>query len=166
MERELKMREEYERDVPRADGGSYGTSTDIFNLPVGTEFEVFNGNWNGKIIERDSKKFMQILENESGEALKEVELKENVFYDLVVSLKYEQKKDVVSKGSYYRHYKGGIYVILNTAIHTEDEVELVIYADQKGNIWARPLEMFIDELEFEGRIVKRFSRMKYSKGEL
>ena len=159
MEIELKMRKDYERDVPRADGGSYGTSTDIFNLPIGTKFDVFNGNWTGKIIERDSKKFIQVFEEEYGESVKEVELKEDVFYDLVISVTEQEEEKKVSKGSYYRHYKGGLYVVLNKAMHTEDAIELVIYKDQKENIWARPLEMFMDELEYEGKIVKRFTKL-------
>ena len=160
MGKELNGRKEYERNVPRADGGSYGTSTDIFNLPIGSEFRVFNGNWSGKIIERDSKKFMQILEEEFGESVKEVELKDNIFYDLVVTVKDNPEKRVLSIGSYYKHYRGGIYVVLNTAMHTEDEVELVIYKDRKNNVWARPLEMFLDEVEYKGEIVKRFTQVK------
>lgn len=86
MEKELKMRKDYERNVPRANGVSYGTSTDIFNLPIGTKFDVLNGNWKGKIIERDFKKFIQVFEGEYGGNIKELELKEDVFYDLVISV--------------------------------------------------------------------------------
>lgn len=159
MKEGLKMRKKYEREIPRADGGSYGISTDIYNLPIGTKFDVFNGNWKGKIIEKDSKKFIEVSEDVYGGNIKELELNEDFFYDLVISITGQEEVESLSLGSYYRHYKGGLYIVLNKAMHTEDEIELVIYKDQEGKVWARPLEMFMDKLEYNGKIVKRFSKI-------
>jgi hypothetical protein len=65
-------------------------------------------------------------------------------------------------GKKYRHYKGNEYVVLAIARSSEDiEEELVIYQDlsDTSKIWARPKEMFEEEIEVEGKRVPRFSMM-------
>jgi len=42
----------------------------------------------------------------------------------------------------HRHYKGGLYRVLHTALHSETEEKLVIYQSADGRIWARPYDMF------------------------
>ena len=61
----------------------------------------------------------------------------------------------------YRHYKGGEYQVLELAIHSETEEELVIYRPLygEGRLWARPLAMFVETVEVDGRTVPRFSRI-------
>ncbi|MDE3840752.1 hypothetical protein C0966_15855 [Bacillus methanolicus] len=56
----------------------------------------------------------------------------------------------------YRHFKGNIYEFICIAIHSETGEKLVIYKDDKGKIFARPYEMFFDEVEHEGKLVPRF----------
>jgi hypothetical protein len=62
----------------------------------------------------------------------------------------------------YRHYKGGEYLVLTVARHSETDEALVIYMplyshDAGGLVpWARPLAMFEEEVEVEGRKVPRF----------
>lgn len=62
---------------------------------------------------------------------------------------------MVKRGQIYQHYKGSCYLVLEVAIHTETEEQLVIYTNvkNKAQIWARPLQMFEDSLA-DGR--KRF----------
>lgn len=50
----------------------------------------------------------------------------------------------MSKGGVYRHFKGGTYVVIGEALHTETDEELVIYMSTKldGKFWCRPKEMF------------------------
>jgi hypothetical protein len=55
----------------------------------------------------------------------------------------------------YRHYKGGEYQILGVAKHSETLEELVIYSHD-GELWARPLKMFLEEVEFKGKKLPRF----------
>jgi hypothetical protein len=64
----------------------------------------------------------------------------------------------------YQHFKGNYYQVMHLAKHSETEEYLVIYQplykDEHGNdlgIWARPLEMFDETIECEGKTVKRFS---------
>lgn len=57
---------------------------------------------------------------------------------------------------YYKHYKGGIYNVIEIARHTESEEELVIYKDEFGNVWCRPKKMFEDLFYVNGDYRKRF----------
>lgn len=46
------------------------------------------------------------------------------------------------------NFKGGLYRIVRFAKHTETGEELVIYESLKdGNVWARPREMFISQVD-------------------
>ena len=58
----------------------------------------------------------------------------------------------------YEHYKGGRYEVLGTAKHSETQEEFVVYKALygEGELWARPLRMFLEEVEFCGKKVKRF----------
>ena len=59
----------------------------------------------------------------------------------------------------YQHYKGREYEVIGTAKHSETLEELVVYRALygEGQIWARPLKMFMEEVEREGKKVPRFS---------
>lgn len=60
-------------------------------------------------------------------------------------------------GEIWTHYKGGTYKIITLANHTETDEALVIYQSIPfGSIYARPLEMWEDVVEWEGRKVNRF----------
>lgn len=59
----------------------------------------------------------------------------------------DQEAELQSKikvGAFYRHFKGGKYLVTGFARHTETMEMLVIYEDVEhyGKIWARPIEMF------------------------
>jgi hypothetical protein len=48
----------------------------------------------------------------------------------------------------YRHYKGGRYRVLFTAVHTEAREVLVIYQDVVSGLhWARPASMWAEDIE-------------------
>jgi hypothetical protein len=58
----------------------------------------------------------------------------------------------------YRHFKGNEYQVLDIAQHSETREELVVYRclyGEKG-LWVRPLTMFLETVEHEGKIVPRF----------
>ena len=59
----------------------------------------------------------------------------------------------------YRHFKGGLYVVTGTALHTESEETLVIYhsQDETGRWYARPRTMFGDQVFFGGELKLRFT---------
>jgi cyclomaltodextrinase len=55
----------------------------------------------------------------------------------------------------YRHYKGGVYEVIGVARHSETLEELGVYTHD-GQMWVRPIAMFFDVLEWEGKMIKRF----------
>lgn len=70
--------------------------------------------------------------------------------------------EVISPGI-YQHYKGKHYEVLYIAKHSETLAELVVYKSLYQNntsqYWVRPLELFIESVEIEGRILPRFRRI-------
>lgn len=54
-------------------------------------------------------------------------------------------------GKKVRHFKGGIYLVLYTAKHTETGENLVVYVSlndhNKGQCFARPLDMFLSKVD-------------------
>jgi hypothetical protein len=58
----------------------------------------------------------------------------------------------------YRHYKGNEYEVLGTATHSETEEKLVVYRALYGErgLWVRPVGMFCESVELQGRSVPRF----------
>jgi len=56
----------------------------------------------------------------------------------------------VKEGQKYKHFKGWIIDVIEIAEHTETKEQLVIYKHSADNkIWARPLEMFLSEVDHE-----------------
>jgi hypothetical protein len=61
----------------------------------------------------------------------------------------------------YRHYKGQEYEVLGVARHSETEEELVVYRALYGafGLWVRPLGMFEELVDIDGRLIPRFCRL-------
>ncbi len=59
----------------------------------------------------------------------------------------------------YRHYKGKFYEVLGTAVHSESGEQLVVYRACYGKrgLWVRPLAMFLESVEVDGRSQPRFA---------
>jgi hypothetical protein len=59
----------------------------------------------------------------------------------------------------YQHFKGNYYQVLYIAKHSETEEYHVVYQPEYGerDIWIRPLGMFDEIIEREGKTVKRFT---------
>jgi hypothetical protein len=65
-------------------------------------------------------------------------------------------------GKIYQHYKGDNYKVFAIGQHTETEEKHVLYhkADKnlsEAQIWVRPINMFFEEVEYNGAVVKRFT---------
>ena len=58
----------------------------------------------------------------------------------------------------YRHYKGGEYEVIDVARHSETEELMVVYRPLYGEreLWVRPLIMFLESVEIDGKTVPRF----------
>ena len=61
----------------------------------------------------------------------------------------------------YRHYKGELYEVFMTAQHSETEEWMVVYKALYGEegMWVRPYGMFVEEIEIDGKAVKRFEKV-------
>lgn len=46
----------------------------------------------------------------------------------------------------YRHFKGGLYLVMDIAINSETMEEMVVYRALYGDnkLWVRPKDMFLD----------------------
>ena len=64
-------------------------------------------------------------------------------------------------GEKYKHYKGGEYKVITMATHTESNEPLVIYKSMLfGSIYARPLNMWFEEVELnDGSKISRFRKI-------
>ena len=58
----------------------------------------------------------------------------------------------------YRHFKGTEYRVLRIGKHTETLEECVVYENEAG-VWVRPLKMFTENVEHEGKTIPRFRRI-------
>ena len=58
----------------------------------------------------------------------------------------------------YEHYKGNQYEVIGVAKHSETLEELVVYRVLYGEhvLWVRPLKMFLEAVEVEGKKIPRF----------
>ena len=58
----------------------------------------------------------------------------------------------------YRHYKGGLYEVIDTARHSETLEPMTVYRALYGErgLWVRPAAMFAQTVEIEGVQRPRF----------
>jgi hypothetical protein len=70
------------------------------------------------------------------------------------------KKPTVKRGI-YKHYKGNLYEVLDVGRDSETEEWMVIYRTLYGDAstWVRPYEMFMETVNLNGKVVKRFEFM-------
>ena len=68
--------------------------------------------------------------------------------------------DIVIGGK-YRHYKGNEYLVVDVATHSETEEEMVVYKALygEGKLWVRPLSMWNEKVEINGKEVLRFTHI-------
>ena len=62
----------------------------------------------------------------------------------------------------YKHFKGNLYEVISTAKHSETQEEYVVYKALHGErgMWIRPLTMFDETIERDGKRIKRFEIFK------
>ncbi|MCW3105307.1 MAG: hypothetical protein JWO09_3747 [Bacteroidetes bacterium] len=67
---------------------------------------------------------------------------------------------IMLKPGTYKHYKGKLYEVIGTARHNETLEELVVYKalyqPEGENLWVRPLKMFREDVEVDGKKTPRF----------
>lgn len=69
-------------------------------------------------------------------------------------------------GGIYKHYKGNLYEVIDIVRHSETNEEMVLYKplyeikDFPGQMWVRPLTMFLENIEKGGEKMPRFELIK------
>lgn len=69
---------------------------------------------------------------------------------------------MVKIGGLYQHYKGNMYKVLEIAKHSETLENMVVYKAMYGEgvVWIRPLSMFEEIIEKDGKMIERFKFIK------
>lgn len=67
----------------------------------------------------------------------------------------------IKKGR-YKHFKGAEYEVIDIAKHSETLEEYVVYRALYGehDLWIRPISMFLDTKDVNGKLVPRFSHIE------
>ena len=80
-----------------------------------------------------------------------------------MSLPNEQNPTPLRPGR-YRHFKGGEYEVLGVARHSEGLEDMVVYRPLYNDtgLWVRPLSMFMETVERDGKTQPRFSLQEES----
>lgn len=64
-------------------------------------------------------------------------------------------------GATYKHYKGGLYILLDEAINESNKDKMIIYRSlQTGKLWVREKREFFGYKHFDGEKVRRFTRVQ------
>lgn len=76
--------------------------------------------------------------------------------------------DKIKLGGLYQHYKGMNYIVRDLVRHSETMEWMVfyecLYENPAGKLWVRPLGMFLETVEVEGKVVPRFRYIGDQKG--
>lgn len=58
----------------------------------------------------------------------------------------------------YQHFKGNKYEVIGIAKHSETLEEMVVYKAlyRNGDLWIRPIKMFLEKVEINNKLVDRF----------
>ena len=62
----------------------------------------------------------------------------------------------------YQHYRGNRYEVLGVAHHTETLELMVVYRplyDTKAELFVRPYDIFVDTVEKDGQVLRRFQKV-------
>lgn len=70
----------------------------------------------------------------------------------------EEEKERLLLSGIYKHFKGGLYSVIATALNSENLRKTVIYQSlEDGKFWTRDFEDFVGYKNLDGEQVKRFT---------
>jgi hypothetical protein len=69
---------------------------------------------------------------------------------------------IVTPPGRYRHYKGGMYEVVDTVRHSETCEPMTLYRALYGEngLWVRPAAMFLETVNIDGVEQPRFTRIE------
>jgi len=60
----------------------------------------------------------------------------------------------------YRHFKGGLYEVIDVAVDAETATEYVVYRSRTtGQLFVRPKSRFVEHIRYDGTEIPRFQRI-------
>jgi hypothetical protein len=66
-------------------------------------------------------------------------------------------------GERYRHYKGDLYKVVGLAIHSNDDIWMVVYKplyeNADANFFTRPLDQWFEKVIYQGIEKTRFEKV-------
>ncbi len=68
---------------------------------------------------------------------------------------------IITPPGRYRHYKGGLYEVVDTVRHSETCEPMTLYRALYGEngLWVRPAAMFLETVVIDGVTQPRFNRI-------
>lgn len=71
---------------------------------------------------------------------------------------HDEARAAIPRGI-WRHFKGNLYEVVDIARHSETRELVVVYRALygEGELWVRPVSMWLEEVEREGRRFQRFA---------
>ncbi|MFM2050183.1 MAG: hypothetical protein RL682_674 [Pseudomonadota bacterium] len=68
---------------------------------------------------------------------------------------------IITPPGRYRHYKGGLYNVVDTVRHSETCEPMTLYRALYGEngLWVRPAAMFLETVTIDGVVQPRFTRI-------
>ena len=69
---------------------------------------------------------------------------------------------IITPPGRYRHYKGGMYEVVDTVRHSETCEPMTLYRALYGEngLWVRPAGMFLETVVIDGTVQPRFTRIQ------
>ena len=69
---------------------------------------------------------------------------------------------IITPPGRYRHYKGGLYEVVDTVRHSETCEPMTLYRALYGEngLWVRPAAMFLETVTIDGVVQPRFARLE------
>lgn len=71
----------------------------------------------------------------------------------------EKARIRIPRHVFYRHYKGSNYRVLVVAKSEKDGTPHVVYENQDGEVYTRPVAEWEDLVDYEGKFIQRFVRL-------
>jgi len=79
----------------------------------------------------------------------------------VLAEKLATAREQIQVGAQYNHYKDRLYTVIAVALNEESLEPCVIYQAEYGEklTWIRPVSDWLKDVEWQGRITPRFTKI-------